>query len=162
MATDVNIPKRQITPVPAPVLPISAPPKRSLEDDHAPPVSSPLNPNLDVKPTKSQSQSQPQLQPPSYDDPAVMAREKPARNKKETVKKRESKAGLGLGADSSRATPDPKFKDLPPNESSPLRYKLAPPKPSDFETARGPVFNPHHEVPAPDGSTIQFYETSEQ
>ncbi|KAI6086239.1 hypothetical protein F4821DRAFT_238760 [Hypoxylon rubiginosum] len=161
MATDVNIPKRQITPVPAPVLPISAPPKRSLEDDHAPPVSSPLNPNLDVKPTKSQSQSQPQLQPPSYDDPAVMAREKPARNKKETVKKRESKAGLGLGADSSRATPDPKFKDLPPNESSPLRYKLAPPKPSDFETARGPVFNPHHEVPAPDGSTIQFYETSE-
>ncbi|KAI0160911.1 hypothetical protein GGR52DRAFT_562139 [Hypoxylon sp. FL1284] len=161
MATDVNIPKRQITPVPVPVLPISASQKRPLEDDHAPPVSSPLNPNLDIKPTKIQSQSQLQTQPPSHDDVAVMAREKPARSKKETLKKRESKAGLGLGADSSRATPDPKVKDLPPNESSPMRYKLAPPKPSDFEPARGPVFTPHHEVPALDGSTIQFHETSE-
>ncbi|KAI1136953.1 hypothetical protein F5Y05DRAFT_92243 [Hypoxylon sp. FL0543] len=151
MATDVDIPKRQITPVPVPVLPISVPQKRPLEDDHAPPVSSPLNPNPDVKPTKAQS----------HDDVAAMAREKPARSKKETLKKRESKAGAGAGADSSRATPDPKFKELSPNESSPMRYKLAPPKPSDFETARGPVFTLHHEVPAPDGSTIQFFETSE-
>ncbi|KAI1807589.1 hypothetical protein F4811DRAFT_505193 [Daldinia bambusicola] len=149
MATDVDLPKRQITPVPVPVLPISVPQKRPLEDDYAPPVSSPLNPNPDVKPNKSQS----------HDDAPTMTREKPARNKKDTLKKRESKAGAG--ADSSRATPDPKIKELPPNESSPLRYKLAPPRPSDFETARGPVFTPHHEVPAPDGSTIQFYETSE-
>ncbi|KAI1459307.1 hypothetical protein F4805DRAFT_421058 [Annulohypoxylon moriforme] len=151
MATDVDLPKRQITPVPVPVLPVSVPQKRPLEDDHAPPVSSPLNPNPDVKPSKSQS----------HDDVAVMAREKPARNKKDTLKKREPKSGAG--ADSSRATPDPKIKELqlPPNESSPLRYKLAPPKPSDFETARGPVFTPHHEVTAPDGSTIQFFETSE-
>lgn len=89
-----------------------------------------------------------------------MAREKPARNKKDTLKKRETKGGLG--ADSSRATPDPKIKELPPNESSPLRYKLAPPRLSDFETARGPVFTAHHEVSTTDGSTIQFYETSEQ
>ncbi|KAI1482389.1 hypothetical protein F4774DRAFT_417084 [Daldinia eschscholtzii] len=149
MATDVDLPKRQITPVPVPVLPVSVPQKRPLEDDYAPPVSSPLNPNPDIKPNKSQS----------HDDVPAMAREKPARSKKETLKKRESKAGAG--ADSSRATPDPKIKELPPNESSPLRYKLAPPRPSDFETARGPVFTPHHEVPAPDGSTIQFYETSE-
>lgn len=153
MATDVDLPKRQITPVPVPVLPVSVPQKRPLEDDHAPPVSSPLNPNPDVKPSKSQS----------HDDVAVMAREKPARNKKESTKKREPKAGAGV--DSSRATPDPKIKELqlPPNESSPLRYKLAPPKPSDFETARGPVFTPRQDVvTAPDGSTIQFYETSEQ
>ncbi|KAI0379814.1 hypothetical protein F5Y04DRAFT_115027 [Hypomontagnella monticulosa] len=149
MATDVDLPKRQITPVPVPVIPISVPQKRPLEDDHAPPVSSPLNPNPDVKPNKSQS----------HDDIAAMAREKPARSKKDTLKKRESKGGLG--ADSSRATPDPKVKELPPNESSPLRYKLAPPRPSDFETARGPVFTAHHEVPSTDGSTIQFYETSE-
>ncbi|KAI0110124.1 hypothetical protein F4814DRAFT_425878 [Daldinia grandis] len=148
MATDVDLPKRQITPVPIPVLP-SVPQKRPLEDDYAPPVSSPLNPNPDLKPNK----------PQSHDDVLAMAREKPARNKKETLKKRESK--VGAGADSSRATPDPKIKELPPNESSPLRYKLAPPRPSDFETARGPVFTPHHEVPAPDGSIIQFYETSE-
>ncbi|KAI1105174.1 hypothetical protein F4804DRAFT_304933 [Jackrogersella minutella] len=149
MATDVDLPKRQMTPIPAPIIPISIPQKRPLEDDHAPPVSSPLNPNPDVKPSKSLS----------HDDVAAMAREKPGRGKKDTIKKRESKAGLG--ADSSRATPDPKIKDLPPTESSPLRYKLAPPKPSDFETARGPVFTHHHEVTAPDGSTIQFYETSE-
>ncbi len=93
-----------------------------------------------------------------------MTREKPSRAKKESLKKRESKAGLG-GDSSSRATPDPKVKDVkdvPLNESSPLRYKLAPPKPSDFEPARGPIFTHHHDVPALDGSTIQFYETSEQ
>ncbi|KAI0011620.1 hypothetical protein F4779DRAFT_192309 [Xylariaceae sp. FL0662B] len=153
MATDADLPKRQITPVPLPVLPISSlPQKRALEDDHAPPVSSPLNPKPtpDVKLSKTQS----------HDDISAMAREKPSRAKKESLKKRESKAGHG--ADSSRATPDPKAKDLlSHNEYSPLRYKLAPPKPSDFEPARGPVFAPHHEVPAPDGSTIQFHETSE-
>ncbi|KAI2611973.1 hypothetical protein GGR54DRAFT_616665 [Hypoxylon sp. NC1633] len=154
MATDVDLPKRQLTPVPIPTstpptLPVSIPQKRPLEDDHAPPVSSPLNPNPDVKPNKSQS----------HDDQLAMVREKPSRNKKDTLKKRESK--VGLAADSSRATPDPKVRELPPNEASPLRYKLAPPKPSDFETARGPVFTLHHEVPALNGSAIQFYETSE-
>lgn len=157
MAPDVEVPERKVTPVPVPILPISAlPQKRPLEDDHAPPVSSPLNPNPDVKLSKTQS----------HDDIVAMGREKPSRAKKESLKKRESKAGLGGGDSSSRATPDPKIikeiKDLPPNESSPLRYKLAPPKPSDFEPARGPIFTHHHDVPGLDGSTIQFYETSEQ
>jgi COMPASS component BRE2 len=162
-----DLPKRQMTPVPVPIipslqslpqLPSSLPQKRALEDDHVPPVSSPLNPNqnLDAKPPK----------PQSHDDLAAMARDKPTRTKKESLKKRESKAGVGAGAgagvDSSRATPDPKPKELSPSESSPLRYKLAPPKPSDFEPARGPVFTHHHDVPALDGSTIQFFETSEQ
>ncbi|KAL7628074.1 transcription factor, contains a PHD finger motif [Parahypoxylon ruwenzoriense] len=149
MATDVDLPKRQITPVPPPILPISIPQKRPLDDDHAPSVSSPLNPNLDLKSTKIQS----------HDELAVMTREKPARSKKDSVKKRESKAGPG--ADSSRATPDPKLKEAVPTESSPLRYKLAPPKPSDFEPARAPVFTPHHEVITPNGSTIKFHQTSE-
>ncbi|RYP71801.1 hypothetical protein DL769_004607 [Monosporascus sp. CRB-8-3] len=154
MAPDVEVPERRVTPVPVPVLPISLPQKRPLEDDHAPPVSSPLNPNPDPKPSK----------PQSHDDIAAMSREKPSRTKKESLKKRESKAGLGGGDSSSRATPDPKVKDLkdvPPSESSPLRYKLAPPKPSDFEPARGPIFTHHHDVPALDSSTIPFYETSE-
>ncbi|KAI1126294.1 hypothetical protein F5Y10DRAFT_245300 [Nemania abortiva] len=160
-ATD-DVPKRQVTPVPLPVLPISSiPQKRALEDDHAPPISSPLNPN----PSSQQS----------HDDPATTSREKPARTKKETLKKRESKGGIGGGigagagggaggnggTDSSRATPDPKIKDRVPSESSPLRFKLAPPKPSDFDPARGPIFTHHHDIPAPDGAVLQFFETSE-
>ncbi|KAK8080628.1 SPRY domain-containing protein [Apiospora hydei] len=131
----------------------SLPQKRALEDDHAPSVSSPLNPNPDVKLTKNQSQ----------DDIPSMGPGK--RTKKESLKKRESKGVAG--GDSARATPDPKHKkeETPQpqlgSESSPLRYKLAPPKPSDFEAARGPVFTHHHAVLAPDGTSIDFYETSE-
>ncbi|KAI5865095.1 hypothetical protein GGS23DRAFT_603762 [Durotheca rogersii] len=149
MATDVDLPKRQITPVPPPVLPLSVPQKRPLDDDHAPSVSSPLNPNPEPKPSR----------PQSHDDLAAMTREKPARGKKDALKKRESKAGPG--ADSSRATPESKVRDVVPAESSPLRYKLAPPKPSDFEPARGPVFTLHHEVLSPDGDAIKFHQTSE-
>ncbi|KAI1327122.1 hypothetical protein F5Y16DRAFT_372686 [Xylariaceae sp. FL0255] len=149
MATDGELPKRQMTPVPVPALPAtSLPQKRALEDDHAPPVSSPLNPTP---------------KPQSNDDTAAaMARDKPARVKKDTLKKRESKGGAtATGPDSSRATPDPKTKEGIPNEASPLRYKLAPPKPSDFDPARGPVFTHHHDVPSLDGSAVHFYETSE-
>lgn len=158
-------PDRKVTPVPVPI-PVPSPPilasslpqKRSLEDDHAPPVSSPLNPNPDLAAAAASAA-------------AAMSREKPGRPKKESVKKRESKIGstAAAGDTSSRATPDPKvkadIKNVPaaaPSESSPLRYKLAPPKPSDFEPPRGPIFTHHHDVPALDGSTIPFYETSEQ
>ncbi|KAI0185441.1 concanavalin A-like lectin/glucanase domain-containing protein [Xylaria flabelliformis] len=161
MATSEDVPKRQITPVPAPVLPVSVlPQKRVLEDDHAPSIPSPLNPNQNPTPN-----------PQFHDDQATMARDKPTRTKKETLKKRESKVGAGAGVgigggggggiDSSRATPDPKTKEPAPSESSPLRYKLAPPKPADFDPARAPIFTHHHEALAPDGSLIQFYETSE-
>ncbi|KAI0414543.1 hypothetical protein F5X98DRAFT_244369 [Xylaria grammica] len=177
MATSDDLPKRQITPVPPPQLPVGVvPQKRVLEDDHAPPISSPLNPNPNPN-SNSNSNSNPNsnpvssanlnlLNPQPHDDTAAMAREKPARTKKDTLKKRESKAGAGTSTagastDSSRATPDPKTKDPVPSESSPLRYKLAPPKPSDFDPSRGPVFAYHHEVPSPDGSLLQFFETSE-
>ncbi|KAI0202498.1 hypothetical protein F4808DRAFT_77218 [Astrocystis sublimbata] len=145
MATGDETPKRQMTPVPAPMIPQ----RRAAEDDHAPPRPSPLNPN-----------------PSSHDDQAYVARDKPARTKKETAKKRESKAGAA-GPDSSRATPDPSLKTKDGNnnttvsEASPLRYKLAPPRPADFDAARSPIFTPHHQVPGLDGAAIQFYETSE-
>ncbi|KAJ9136498.1 Set1 complex component ash2 [Pleurostoma richardsiae] len=148
MATDSEAPKREATPTSAPS---SLPQKRVLEDDHVPAVSSPLNP--DFKSAKSQSQ----------DENPAMAREK--RTKKESLKKRESK-GAPTGGDSARATPDPKqpqkkVKHAPPAEVSPMRYKLPPPKPGDFEEARGPVFVSHHEVQGPAGEEIEFFETTE-
>jgi COMPASS component BRE2 len=149
MASEVEDPKRESTPTNTLS---SIPQKRAFEEDHSPhvpAVPSPLNP--DVRPSpKVQIQIQEEMPPAT--------RDKPARTKKESLKKRESKG------DSSRATPDPKAKEVPPpSESSPLRYKLAPPKPSDFDPPRGPVFTPHHEVPTlTGGGVIEFHETSEQ
>lgn len=96
-----------------------------------------------------------------------MAREK--RVKKETLKKRESKATSSPGGavESARATPDPRqtkksLKNVPPAEMSPARYILPLPKPTDFEPARGPLLVSHHEVLGPDGERIEFHETQEQ
>ena len=50
----------------------------------------------------------------------------------------------------------------PDDSLAPLLYDLGPPKHTDFEPPRGPVFSFHHGVTAPDGSPIEFYETSEQ
>lgn len=86
-----------------------------------------------------------------------MGREK--RTKKESLKKRESKGATG--GDSSRASPAPKPKEQP-GEMAPLRYKLAPPKITDFDLPRGPVFTSHHEVQDSEGRSIEFYETSDQ
>jgi len=138
-------------------LPTSIPQKRALEDDHSPAVSSPLNPDV-----KSSTAQKVQIQTPEESQAAMSSREK--RTKKDSLKKREAKGAAGGGLDSSRATPDLKHhpKTAHPSELAPLRYKLAPPKPSDFELSRGPVFTSHHQVPGPDGETIEFYETSEQ
>lgn len=149
-------PKGELTPSSTPMA--SIPQKRALEEDHTPSVSSPLNPEprppaaTDAKPSKPQS---------AEDAPPATTRDKPVRAKKESLKKRESK-GLGPEAASGRATPDPRVKEGPPSTSSPLRYKLAPPKPSDFERPKGPLFTPHHQTLGLDGKPIQFYETSEQ
>ncbi|KAL2024578.1 hypothetical protein VTK56DRAFT_7621 [Thermocarpiscus australiensis] len=145
MASDAASPKREPTPSGLPIA--SIPQKRALEDDHSPAVSSPLNP--EVKPQRMHVQ----IRPP--DDGQAMSREK--RTKKDSLKKREAK---GVGPDSSRATPDPKQRE-PPGELAPLRYKLAPPKPCDFEPSRGPVFTSHHEVQDAEGRTIEFFETSD-
>lgn len=149
-------PKREPTPSSTPTM-ASIPQKRALEEDHTPSVPSPLNPEprppaTDPKPPRPQS---------TEDAPSATARDKPVRAKKESLKKRESK-GLGPDAASGRATPDPKGIEGLPSTSSPLRYKLAPPKPSDFERPKGPVFTPHHQTTGLDGKPIQFYETAEQ
>jgi COMPASS component BRE2 len=128
-----------------PSIPSSLPQKRALEDDHSPAISSPLNPEV---------KSKVQVQFPT-DDSQAMAREK--RTKKDSLKKRESKGG----PESSRATPDPKQRESQ-GELAPMRYKLARPKPTDFELSRGPVFTSHHEVEDTEGRTIEFCESSEQ
>ncbi|KAF4967198.1 hypothetical protein FZEAL_10561 [Fusarium zealandicum] len=152
MASELgSSPKRE----PTPTLPLSSiPQKRALEEGrHSPVVPSPLNP--EVRPSES-------LAP---EDAAQAARSKSARSKKDTLKKRESK-GSALGGDSSRPTPDPKApkakgRKQKQSESSPLRYKLAPPKPSDFELPRGPVMSTHHELTIPSGESVEFFETSD-
>lgn len=130
------------TPIP------SIPQKRALEDDHAPTVSSPLNP--DFKTAKD-------------DNP--MARERTSRAKKESLKKRESKGGSLQADTSSRATPDPKG-NIPKHKKrgdvlEPIRYRLPPPKVTDFDAPRGPVLIPSH-TKTSEGSEIQFNETTDQ
>jgi len=143
-------PKREGTPSIA--NPISSlPQKRALEDDHQPAVSSPLNP--DFKPPKAED--------------AVLTRERAPRTKKESLKKRESKAGSLAPETSARATPDPKSSTSHKQKKAssapaPMRYKLPPPKLSDFEAPRGPIFVPWETKTAPDGTEIQFNETTEQ
>lgn len=141
MASEAASPQREPTPS---GFPSSLPQKRSLEDDHSPAVSSPLNP--EPKTQKVQVQ---------IDDSQVMAREK--RTKKESLKKRESKGA----PESARSTPDPKLREAP-GELAPNRYKLAHPKPTDFELSKGPVFQSHHEVQDSEGRTIEFVETTDQ
>lgn len=142
-----------LAPVPAPG-PASLPQKRALDDDHVPAVSSPLNP--DFTPRKSQAP----------EETPIVSREK--RTKKESLKKRESKAAsTPVGADSSRATPDPRQTkktraNLPAAEISPARYILPLPKATDFEPSRGPQLASHHEVTGPQGENIEFFETQEQ
>ncbi|KAL2148529.1 hypothetical protein VTH82DRAFT_2083 [Thermothelomyces myriococcoides] len=140
MASETASPQREPTPS---SLHSTLPQKRSLEDDHSPAVSSPLNP--EPKPQKVQVQAE---------ESQATGREK--RAKKDSLKKREAKGT----SDSARATPDPKQQE-PPEELGPVRYKLAHPKPADFELSRGPVFTSHHEVQDPEGRTIEFFETSD-
>ncbi|TLD27113.1 hypothetical protein PspLS_04655 [Pyricularia sp. CBS 133598] len=182
MATNDETPKRELTPAAATSTAPAAtrstspragtPPASSLpqkrvlmEDDHAPAVRSPLNPDARSAPARAQSQARDEQQPSG-----VAAREK--RTKKESLKKRESKgvvggAGGSATAESSRATPDPRQKDqspVDPNKAAPARYPQLLPamRSSDFEAPRAPTFTSHHEVTGPDGETIEFGETTEQ
>lgn len=80
--------------------------KRSLEDDHTPSISSPLNPNA----------------PPPVSQPKARQQ----REKKESLKKRESTGNI-------RATPEAgskkrKLEDERPGEPSPVRYNHELPK----------------------------------
>ncbi len=149
MSGDEPSPKREATPsASSPIT--SIPQKRALDDDHQPAVSSPLNPDFKA---------------PKLQDDTPLARERTSRAKKESLKKRESKAGSHAPDSNTRATPDPKATSKPRSKGAalaPIRYKLPPPKITDFDTPRGPVFTPSHIKTGPDGAEIQFHETSDQ
>lgn len=143
MVSVVETPKREPTPTSS----ISSiPQKRAVEDVNSPARPSPLNPDVRF--------ADPPLQAV---DEGQAARSKPSRVKKESLKKREAKG------DGIPPPPDPKVeKDIEQSESSPLRYKLAPPKLPDFDPPRGPVLTIHHETIMADGDAVQFYEASDQ
>ena len=111
------------------------------EEQHVPAVSSPLNPDFANARTRKQ--------PP-----------REQREKKESLRKREAKGVEGTRHD----TPDVPSQGEKAKKSvpaaivlSPIRYKLAPPKPTDFDPPRAPVLTPTYTR-----AQRQFYETSEQ
>lgn len=140
----------------------SIPQKRVLEDDHQPAISSPLNPDF-----KPKIEDAPLAKDVPLAKDAPLAKERASRAKKESLKKRESKGGsLAPDSTSARATPDPKTvshkNKKRKEELAPTRYQLPPPRPSDFEVPRGPIFIPAHTKTLQDGTVIQFNETSDQ
>ncbi|KAK0388566.1 hypothetical protein NLU13_4809 [Sarocladium strictum] len=141
MSSDTDAPKREPTP-PATTL-SSIPQKRALDDGHSPAVPSPLNSELGAQATIT-------------DDATQANRSKPSRAKKDTFKKREAKGG----GESGRATPDPNEPEQ--SASAPLRYKLNPPKPSDFDPPRGPMMSLHHEIEDyPNFPSMLYYRSTE-
>ena len=125
--------------------PSAIPQKRPLgldDEQHAPAVSSPLNPDFATSRAR---------RPPA-------PREQ--REKKESLKKREAK-----GADGARSgTPDSqghgrKTKKTPESGSTLtlIRYKLPPPNRTDFDPPKPPVL-----IPTIRHAGRQFYEASEQ
>jgi COMPASS component BRE2 len=143
-STGNETPKREPTPTASLS---SIPQKRVFEDDHSPAVPSPLNPEANVS------------ELPPHDDTTQPKSSKPGRVKKDSLKKREAKGGGGR--DSSPATPDHRVVREQNNVDCPLRYKLAPPKPSDFDLPRGPVMTLHHEADGA-GGHVEYFEISDQ
>lgn len=92
-----------------------------------------------------------------------MARE--PREKKESLKKREAKGVAVQGV--SRSTPDVRGKGSASEEApvvthvAPIRYRLPPPRSTDYDAPRGPSFTFHHSRQKPDDREVQFFETSE-
>lgn len=134
----------ETTPPPASPTPSVIPQKRPLnldDEQHAPAVSSPLNPDAAASKTR-------RLPP------------REQREKKESLKKREAKVG-----DNARSgTPDTqnhskKSKKNAPKVHvlSPIRYKLPAPKLSDFDPPNPPTF-----TLALERAGQQFHECSEQ
>ncbi|KAG6002521.1 hypothetical protein E4U54_000863 [Claviceps lovelessii] len=137
-------PKREPTPSTSLA---SIPQKRAFDDDHSPAVPSPLNPDVSTS------------ELPPHDDTSHAKTPKPGRVKKDSFKKREARGGGGR--DSSPVVPDHGSARQSDNVDSPLRYKLAPPKPSDFDLPRGPVMTLHHEIQGHGAQGIEFFETSD-
>ncbi|KAI9709482.1 MAG: hypothetical protein M1820_003242 [Bogoriella megaspora] len=102
------------------------PTPKLLTDDHAPAISSPLNPDappLSARPSKPLPREQ--------------------REKRESLKKRESTKGRGGTPDGSRG----KGTHAAPGVPSPMRYSINEPKLSDFDTPRDVQFASHEPIP---------------
>ncbi|KAH9866046.1 hypothetical protein J1614_008610 [Plenodomus biglobosus] len=109
---------------------IAPPMRRPLDEDHAPAISSPLNP-----------------------DGAARARPRPPpreqREKRETLKKREASAST------RQPTPAPKASKQGPAADSPMRYSIPEPRASDYEPPKDSILLPHEPLPlyTADGKT---------
>lgn len=130
-----------LTPSSTPTVPQKRPFGLEDEQQHVPAVSSPLNPDFANARTRKQ--------PP-----------REQREKKESLRKREAKGVEGT----RHETPDAPSQGKKAKKNtpaavilSPIRYKLAPPKPTDFDPPRAPVLTPTYTR-----AQRQFYETSEQ
>ncbi|KAI9721066.1 MAG: hypothetical protein M1812_002547 [Candelaria pacifica] len=141
---ELSSPRRSATP--------SVPQKRALEDEHVPAVPSPLNP--DVSATRSRAGRE-----------RAPAREQ--REKKESLKKRESKGPSAGGNNGRGGTPDStsskrkaKGGSAAATTLSPLRYNLPPPKATEFDAPRGPTFT-YYDTKGGSGHEKEFYETSD-
>lgn len=107
--------------------------KRTLEEDHAPAISSPLNPNPDAA-----SRARPRAPP------------REQREKRETIKKREASSATRGG------TPNPssRAKKEKPSADSPMRYSIPEPKPSDYQPPKEGQFLWDPPLTAPDGTQL--------
>jgi COMPASS component BRE2 len=114
--------------------PLAHPPRIPLDADHAPVVSSPLNPDA----AKARASK-----------PPAPAREREQREKKESLKKRENADNKARGG-----TPDSKAKKhRGPTVPSPMRYIIPEPKASDYEIPKDQLWISHEPMPffAPGG-----------
>lgn len=111
--------------------------RRPLEEDHAPAISSPLNPNPDAA-----ARARPKAPP----------REREQREKRETLKKREASASTRASTPNANAKPTKKAR---PTADSPMRYSIPEPKATDYEPPKDSIFLSHEPSPifTPDGRT---------
>lgn len=113
-----------VIPPPSAIPPHMAPPEQA----HVPAVSSPLNP--DMKPTK----------------PKPAPREREQREKRDTLKKRESTA-TGRGTTPSSIPSKRKASELPLTAPSPMRFSIPEPRFSDYDAPKPVELQPHEPAP---------------
>ncbi|KAF1995564.1 hypothetical protein P154DRAFT_526258 [Amniculicola lignicola CBS 123094] len=112
---------------------IAPPMRRPLEEDHAPAISSPLNPNPDAA-LRTRARAPPREQ----------------REKRETLKKREATGNTRANTPNARAVKQDRA-----SAPSPMRYSIPEPKLADYELPKDGIFASHEPNPmfAPDGKT---------
>jgi COMPASS component BRE2 len=134
----------------SPLLPPLLTPIRRPDDDHAPSIPSPLNPDA---PSRASA-----LGRPSVTKPPIVREQ---REKKDSLKKRESAAvARGATSDVKQSTKEStktSLKDVSnaTGVTTPMRYSLQSPELSHYNAPRNHVFASHEPNPlyAPDGQT---------